>query len=204
MLAETLEAKGSHEQSLQHWKIAWSIKEDMLGPQKQKAIAEILIRSSTEKLENERTRLRKDVRLKSQEIERLTMHLMEKNESMRIINRRVKEIAKLTDKKIGIAHSKLSELLSTVNYSLDEKKKVVPYEFQLVYREVLQKFSKEYPTLTPNQYKICVLLRNGLSTKQIADTLKISIRTVDWHRNRIRKEMKLERKASLTMTLAGI
>ena len=204
MLAETLEAKGDLKRALMHWKLASSVQEAMLGIEKQKAITAIQIHAAIETSEKEKALLRKGTKLKSREVERMAMDLTEKTELIRSTSRRVKEIVKLVGRNGRSPHSQLLEgLLSDLNHSLGDKR-VIPNEFQLVHRNTLQKLSKNYPTLSLTERKVCVLLHDGLSSKQMADMLKISTRTVDWHRTQIRKKMKLEREASLSTTLAKI
>lgn len=43
--------------------------------------------------------------------------------------------------------------------------------------------------LSPREIEICSMIRKGLSTKEISGLLNTSIRTVDNHRNRIRKKL---------------
>ncbi|MDX9789922.1 MAG: LuxR C-terminal-related transcriptional regulator [Candidatus Kapaibacterium sp.] len=52
--------------------------------------------------------------------------------------------------------------------------------------------SKKFPTLTPTELKICSLTKTGLNSKDIASTLKISIRSVENHKYNIRKKFDLE------------
>ena len=47
--------------------------------------------------------------------------------------------------------------------------------------------------LTPREIEICNMVRHGLSTKDIAQTLHLSARTVDGHRNRIRRKLGLQK-----------
>ena len=56
--------------------------------------------------------------------------------------------------------------------------------------------------LTPKETKICGLIRNGLSSKEIAKLLKVSILTVGTHRTNIRKKLKIfSRKINLAAYL---
>jgi DNA-binding NarL/FixJ family response regulator len=43
--------------------------------------------------------------------------------------------------------------------------------------------------LSPKEVEICAMIKNGLSTKEIAGLLHTSDRTIDNHRNRIRKKL---------------
>ena len=77
-------------------------------------------------------------------------------------------------------------------------------EFQQIHSELLQELSTRYPTLTPTERKICLLLREQLSIKEMAGMMKVTTHAIAWHRNAIRKKMKLNRSESLTMALSEL
>ena len=59
--------------------------------------------------------------------------------------------------------------------------------------------------LTPREIEICNMIKNGLTTKEIANTLSVSLRTVDNHRNHIRKKLNiLQEKVSLASYLQSL
>lgn len=66
-------------------------------------------------------------------------------------------------------------------------------EFRLYFQEVHQSFDKNlstsFPDLSPNDKKICALLKLGLSTKDIASITFREIRSVESARNRLRKKL---------------
>ena len=158
ILAETLEMKGDFKAALTHWKLASSIKEEILGPEKQKTIAEIRIRSSNEQAESEKAALRKETKSKSQEIERMAMELAQKTELIRTTTRQMREIVKPLPIKDPAMRLKLDGLLSNLDRSIGGKR-AIPNELQLVHRDILKKLSKRYHTLTSAESKICVLTR---------------------------------------------
>ena len=51
--------------------------------------------------------------------------------------------------------------------------------------------SKIKSELSSKEIEICNMVRSGLSTKEIAETLNLSPRTIDTHRTNIRKKLKL-------------
>ncbi len=48
--------------------------------------------------------------------------------------------------------------------------------------------------LTPREIEICNMIKGGLSSKEIAELISVSSRTIEIHRNNIRKKMDLSRK----------
>ena len=135
----------------------------------------------------------------------MAIDLAEKTELIRSTSRRIKEIVKpLVTRNGRVEHPPLDELLLELDLSFRERKKTPPNEFQLVHREILQKLSKDHPSLTFTERKVCVLLREGLSTKQIATMLKVAPRSIESHRYEIRRKMKLKTGMSLATALAGM
>ncbi len=59
----------------------------------------------------------------------------------------------------------------------------------------------KYPELTLSELKLCAYLRLGLSTKEIAQVLNRSVRTIESSRTDIRKKMKLTNEDNLTSHL---
>ncbi len=54
--------------------------------------------------------------------------------------------------------------------------------------------SKEFMSLTPAEVQICNMIKNGLTTKEIAQLRHISIATVSRHREHIRKKLRIANK----------
>jgi DNA-binding NarL/FixJ family response regulator len=48
--------------------------------------------------------------------------------------------------------------------------------------------------LSPRELEICNLIKNGLSNKEIAELLQISLLTVERHRHNIRKKLNIDNK----------
>ncbi|MBW2145041.1 MAG: LuxR family transcriptional regulator [Deltaproteobacteria bacterium] len=51
--------------------------------------------------------------------------------------------------------------------------------------------SRTYLSLTPTEVNICNMIRNGLRTKEIAQTRGVSVATINRHREHIRKKLKI-------------
>ena len=49
-----------------------------------------------------------------------------------------------------------------------------------------------FKTLSPQQLEVLLLLCSGNSTQEVADAMKLSARTVDGHRHRIKQKLRIE------------
>ncbi|VAX35243.1 hypothetical protein MNBD_UNCLBAC01-1701 [hydrothermal vent metagenome] len=56
------------------------------------------------------------------------------------------------------------------------------------------KVSSPYLKLSPKEIEICNMIKRGLSSKEISDILNTSLRTIDNHRNHIRKKLNISQK----------
>jgi DNA-binding CsgD family transcriptional regulator len=153
-------------------------------------------------LKQEKGRQEKESERKSQEIERKTMELAGKSEAIRSISRRIREIVRSRCEENVAPHAfcEFDQLLLEIerNHISATTKRMFPREFQLVHNDILQKLSVDYPTLTLTERKICLLLREGLSIKEMALMLKVSTRAIEKHRYGIRKKMGLKPRTRLT------
>ncbi|MDH3382176.1 MAG: LuxR C-terminal-related transcriptional regulator, partial [Flavobacteriaceae bacterium] len=64
-------------------------------------------------------------------------------------------------------------------------------------KNFMKKVKKLHPNLTPNDLRLCAYLRLNLSSKEIANLLNISVRSVEIKRYRLRKKMELSHDTSL-------
>ena len=65
--------------------------------------------------------------------------------------------------------------------------------------------STEAVGLTPREIEICNMIKNNLSSKEIAELLFISVKSVEWHRYNIRRKFGiLNQKINLTIFLKDL
>jgi two-component system, NarL family, response regulator NreC len=62
-----------------------------------------------------------------------------------------------------------------------------------------KRISRDIPELTPREVEVLRLIAGGLSTKQIADKLYLSVRTIDFHRANISQKLGIHDIAGLTL-----
>lgn len=68
-----------------------------------------------------------------------------------------------------------------------------------------RKVIEERAKLSPRELEICNLIKNGLSNKEIAELLQISLLTVERHRHNVRKKLNIDnKKINLATFLRGL
>jgi PAS domain S-box-containing protein len=69
--------------------------------------------------------------------------------------------------------------------------KLLARELEEISSPFLELLKSRHPRLTPRETEICRMIKNGLSSKEIAETLGISLTTVHKHRELIRRKLGL-------------
>ncbi len=64
--------------------------------------------------------------------------------------------------------------------------------FNLIHNNFIARLISEYPTLSHNDVKICAYMRMNLSSKEIANLLHITPKSLETNRVRMRKRMNLD------------
>ncbi|HSG67143.1 MAG TPA: response regulator [Bacteroidales bacterium] len=81
-------------------------------------------------------------------------------------------------------------------------------EFELRFEKEHEKFRehimKLHPDLTPNELKLCTLLRLSMSSKEISEITDQSVRALETARSRLRNKLGLERSENLVQYLHDI
>jgi DNA-binding CsgD family transcriptional regulator len=150
-----------------------------------------LIKIRNEQLLNEN-------RLKTQQIANSTMELVQKNKMLLDVRQKLTELKKETD--IEVRNAILRDILKKINRDLDNEENWTIFErnFDEIHENFLKRLSQEHKYLTAKDLRLCAYLRMNLSSKEIAPLLRISVRSVEISRYRMRKKMNLPRDVSLS------
>ena len=70
--------------------------------------------------------------------------------------------------------------------------------FESVNKNFYAKLKQDYPDISPNDLKICALIKLNLSTKEMAGILNISPDSVKTARYRLRKKLQMNSEDNLT------
>jgi tetratricopeptide (TPR) repeat protein len=175
-----------------------------------KEMQHLQIRYEVGRLQDERkffeqkaAKLEVDIQHKQKELMELTMSLVKKNQFLQTLNSTLGEALSGSPRK---RQHKLTHAMQAIESSLrsQESWKLFAAQFSQLHHTFLQTLTDRYPALTPAEVKVATMLRLGLSTKEIAALLYLSERTVESHRQSLRKKLQLGSDLSLQAFLASL
>ena len=122
-------------------------------------------------------------------------NLEEVNAALKVLLKRRDEDERELEEKVILNVRELVEpyLEKLKNGGLNNKQKAYLDILESNLNDIISPFSRNlhlsYYNLTPSEMQIAALIRHGKTTKQIANLLNLSTRTVDTHRLRIRTKL---------------
>ena len=154
--------------------------------------SDLLHQKEKEIMLGEEHNLKLELDYKNRQLTSYALHLARNNEFISITSDELQQILVSLNSREKAKSERISNLLSQLNqYSGGNDWE----EFRLYFQEVHQSFDKNlstaFPALSPNDKKICALLKLGLSTKDIASITFREVRSVESARNRLRKKLEL-------------
>jgi AraC family chitin signaling transcriptional activator len=105
-----------------------------------------------------------------------------------------------SEKNIDTRNGVIRQMLRSIDRDLNnmEKWKVFDENFDEVHEDFMNRFKEKHANITAKDMRLCALLRMNLSSKEIAPLLRISIRSVEISRYRLRKKIDLPHDINLT------
>jgi PAS domain S-box-containing protein len=148
---------------------------------------------------------------REQELEMQRANLEEANAALKVLLKRRDEDKKELEEKVLFNMRELAEpyLEKLRKTALDERQKAYLDILESNLNEIISPFPRSlyfsYLNLTPAEMQIASLIRHGRTTKEIANVLNLSSRTVETHRKNIRKKLGLtDKKANLRTKLLSL
>jgi len=161
---------------------------------------------SEEELARYRDRLEELVKERTEELEDKTQSLQEFNAALKVLlQQRDDDRKELESRYASNIRNLLYPYVEKLKKShLDERQKSYVEIVETHLTEIVSPLLKNLQrfNFTPAEAQVASLIRNGKSTKEIAEVLMVATGTVDNHRKNIRKKLGLKRmKANLQMKL---
>ena len=148
-----------------------------------------------EKLKTEK--LKADINHKNKELATATLHLMNKNEFITHVKQNLTSLVRKNPK--DPLTKDLEKIMSSIerNISDDDDWQHFENHFDQVHGDFSQRLTEKYPTLSPQDRRLCAYLRMNMTTKEIANLLNITVRGAEISRYRLRKKLGLSRETNL-------
>jgi tetratricopeptide (TPR) repeat protein len=160
------------------------------------------VQSEREMLRLQGEQYRIQLEAKNNELNVSALALASKNEVLTTIKRR---LTSMQNSIKDLQHADFHELISDVDTHVrsDAQMQGITKELSDFHQDFIQKLTTEFPTLTRTELKICSLLKLNLNTKEIADFMCVSFKSVEVYRAKVRKKLGLEEGENLTAFLIG-
>lgn len=155
-----------------------------------------------DKLESEK--MQATLNHQAKELASTTMHLVQKGDMLSKIKDNLTEVNKIViDPK---ARKEIKGLIRTIeaDVNFDTTWQNFENKFDKVHVNFTVRLKELYPTLTPNDIKLCTYLKLNLTSKEIASLTNISVRGVEISRYRLRKKLELESHDNLVEFIQSI
>ena len=210
LLAHNLESIGDASGALGHlWKYI-ELSRELNDREQQERATEMQARFDLERAEKEQQiwklkseQLENEMKQKSAELTALTLQLVEKHRFIEELMKKIETIEKSAKDDVQpMTHEVLGQIKRSISTSDDWS--VFEEQFQSVHPDLLHRLARRWPELSPSELRICALIVTGLSMSEIADLLRIAVRSVETNRYRIRKKLGISSKTNLSTFLQGV
>ncbi len=146
------------------------------------------------KIENER--IERELDLKTKHLATMAMSIVQHSNFLNSIGKEIGETAK----KVAKTHKQsLDELARRLKQQSQSEQEWKQFEKQLetLSPEVIANLAKRFPQLSPTELKVCALIKLGLGSKDMANLLCVSLRSIEAYRLQIRKKLRLKKDVNL-------
>ena len=147
--------------------------------------------STAEQKRLKEQQLQNEIEFKESQLTAMTLQMLQKNELMQELKEKYdQETNQMKDSGVGKIISK----------AMNQEKDWNDFNahFESMNKNFYQRLKQSYPDISPNEMKICALIKLNLSIKEMAGILNISPDSVKTARYRLRKKLELNTEDNLT------
>lgn len=151
----------------------------------------------------ETLRLQGENDFKSREITTLAMNIVRKNELLESLDTDLKQLRKTT-KEGGEEKIRALSLMLAQTLNSEKERKEIELYIEEAQQNFFQSLESRFPELSVKERRLCGMIRQGLSSKEIAAVFNINTSSVEVSRYRIRKKLNLEGNQDLAEFLGNM
>lgn len=150
-----------------------------------------LLRAEMMNTKLEKQRLKEELDNKNNELVQFARNRVQQGELVSNILDRLKKLKQVPDEEKTFA---IRKMVTELDHILKNNQELS--DFHQYIEEVTEAFSRKlntiFPSLTPNEKKLAIFLRLGLSTKEVASLQHVSVKAIEMARYRLRKKLNLD------------
>ncbi len=147
--------------------------------------------------------LKRELELKSNTIAKSALHVIQKNEFLSDLKKKLKEIRKSDESDIPKLIKKLSNSID-FSFNLDDDWQEFETIFQQLHHEFFEQLKETYPDLTASEVRLCAMIRLNLNSKDMSTIMGISQDSLRIARYRLRKKLELDKGSNLYSHIINI
>lgn len=135
--------------------------------------------------------MQNELEFKESQLSAMTFQMLQKNELMQELKEKLEQDNSL---------AKDNTINKIINKGLNHDKEWTDFDasFESINKNFYTRLKQAYPDISPNDLKICALIKMNLSIKEMAGILNISPDSVKTARYRLRKKLQLNTEDNLT------
>jgi tetratricopeptide (TPR) repeat protein len=152
---------------------------------------ETLVKAIEEQKVLKEQQMHNEIEFKESQLSALTFQMLQKNELLQELK---EKITLSSDNNLEQSISKI------INKSMNQDHDWTDFNahFESINKNFYTRIKQAFPDISPNELKICALIKMNLSIKEMADILNISPDSVKTARYRLRKKLQLNTEDNLT------
>ncbi|MES2766858.1 MAG: tetratricopeptide repeat protein [Bacteroidota bacterium] len=196
-LYDHYERSGDIQAAFDNYKLFHTVKQEIHGEDAIRRMQVVMVQHEAEKARKDALNMRLkselleyDARVRIQQLNDLKEDAIQKNQVL-------SEIKQNTQEALRQHGLKQQQTLRTIIKTAEEGATTFWQQLEdrsrLVEGEFAEKILQICPDLTPTELRIILLLKNGMSNKEISHLLFLAERTIEYHRTLIRKKLQLKR-----------
>ncbi len=208
-IARALVEKSDSEAALEYMRLALELKDEMFGSERTRALMRIEAHIIMRRSNADHAVMRRKLDQSHEEIEKLQGQVKQAIASLNSKNRALDKIQREIQQLLRASRpgkKTLLEILAFISSNRDIGQSIQHIDQLLQHSqgEKLSQLAQHCPELSSAELQICSLVLGGMMSKEIAAYLSISPRTVESHRGRIRRKLRLDTGADLMTHLAAV
>lgn len=161
---------------------------------RKKEKAELLKQNAEER--QQRELIEKELEFKQKELVTKVLQLARKNEFLQKLESEVSALKSTVDNKINFSSDKIARMIQHDAYD-DQEWLQFSKEFSSLHEDFLDRLKSNYGSFTTNEIRLISLMKMNLSSKDIANILRISAEGIKKARYRLRKKINLDSEVNL-------